>query len=562
MRRHIRNRLGHPARSCWLGFCCWLLLVGIASAQPRAWFDREQASLGESVTLNIESEGEAGEPDFSVLEKDFRITGRSSSSQVQIINGVVRSSRLWAVMLEPLREGLIELPGIPVGQLRSGPLRLNVQPAAQGSAANGDEVFLEVEAQPRNPYVQQQVQYVVRLFYAVQLLDGSLNEPQGEHLQVRRIGQDVTYTRDIGGRRYSVIERRYAVTPERSGRLQVEGLVFQGRTVRGHSMFNPGVMLAAGSQAVTLDVRSAPAQAAQPWLPATALRLHDDADRLPAQVRAGDALELTLTAEASGLSEEQLPELSLPPIDGAEVYPGQETRQTREADGQLIGVRSRRFAIVPLRPGRLELPERRMAWWDVQSDQHTQTALPARSIEVLPAVAAAPSASPAETSASDELAEVGSVAQDAGAAGSLRLWQGLSGVLALGWLLSALWAWPRLRRAASSAATVARPTAGQRTRPWQAQLTQALAREDVAQVRQALLQIDPAIRDLGALALRLADPVQREAVLALERRLYRGDAGAAPIEQLRHAFARAPVLIPPQAASAPAGDGLPPLYRA
>ena len=53
-----------------------------------------------------------GEPDFSVLEKDFRVVGRSSNSQISIDNGRQRRS----TQLLNLRGGLRLAAGAPGGQ--------------------------------------------------------------------------------------------------------------------------------------------------------------------------------------------------------------------------------------------------------------------------------------------------------------------------------------------------------------------------------------------------------------------------------------------------------------
>ncbi len=522
-------------------------------AEVRAWLDRSAVSMGETVTLNVES-GSTGEPDFSVLDADFRITSRSSNTQIQLINGAMARTNLWAVALEPLREGTIALPAIPVGSERTAPLQLTVRPMARGSAANGDDVFLEVEADTLAPYVQQQVGYTVRLFYAVALQNGDLSDPAGDGLQVQRIGQDVQYTRGVQGRAYNVVERHYALTPERSGTLSVAAITFRGRLARGgqgNGFFSQGTPVSVGSETITLDVRPAPSSASSPWLPARALRLSDTSSSLPAQARVGDALELTLTVEAEGLSSDQLPELSLPPIDGAEIYPDQETRETREAEGTRIGVRSRRFAIVPLRAGRLELPERSIAWWNVGDDRAQRSILPARSIEISPSLAA-----PVENRATPQAAGTPHAADTPLLPGLLWVWQVLAVFFALAWALTLLLWWLRARREGhpvAPAATSCAPTS------WRPELAHALAREDLAGARRALLRIVPGTRDLESLAARLADGDARDAVLALDRALYRGEGAEGMAERLRAAFARSPGLRAP-AETAPDAAALPPLY--
>ncbi len=537
-----------------------LLLVGAGSAAAtvRAWFDRSSVGMGETVTLNVES-GNASEPDFSVLEKDFRITGRSTNSQVQIINGAMARTNLWAVALEPLHEGVIAVPPIPVGSDHTAPLSLTVQPMARGSAANGDDVFLEVEVDTTTPYVQQQVAYTVRLFYAVSLLEGNLDDPTGDGLQVRRVGEDVNYSRQIDARRYNVVERRYAISAERSGEVSIRGVTFRGRVAgagRLNSFFNQGAPLTTGSEAIVLDVRAAPAGAPTPWIPAQSLRLKDDAATLPAQAKVGDVLELTLSVEASGLAAEQIPELELPSIAGAEVYPDQETRETRDVDGRTVGRRVRKFAIVPQRAGTLELPERSLSWWNLTTDQAQRSTLPARALEILPGVAgnipsvAAPGAESHVTAGVD-----GSTSPQ----GHVRLWQGLAVFFAAGWLVTlALWRW-RVRAAGGTNAGSA-PMQPEPVSTWRPALAHALVQGDLGAARRALLRLRPGLRDLGALAAQLQDGAQRDAVRELDRVLYRGDAGEGLVERLRTAFAKTPVFRDATARRGRSGPQLAPLY--
>lgn len=536
-----------------------LLTAGSVRAELRAWFDRSTVSMGETVTLNVEADG-SSEPDFSPLEQDFRIAGRSTSTQMQIINGAMARTNLWAVALEPLREGVISIAPLRVGNDRTGPLSLNVQPMARGSAAAGDDVFLEVEVDTNTPYVQQQVAYVVRLFYAVSLLDGNLDEPAGDGLQVRRVGEDVNFSRQLGARRYNVVERRYAVSADHSGPLSLRPITFRGRVAAGRygSFFSQGNALTTGSETIQLDVRPAPAGAPMPWLPARALKLADDASRLPAQARVGDALELTLEVEATGLSAEQIPELELPRIEGAEVYPDQETRENGDAGGRVTGKRTRRFAIVPQRAGTLELPERSLTWWNLDDDRAQRSILPARRIEI---VAADPGTALAMPPAG---VEPGADSSQPGTAMSNsrreRLWQAAAAAFALAWLATlALW-WYRSRQWTGEHQVQAGADAGQGSSLWRAALAHALAREDLGAVRRALLRIRPELGDLESLAASLEDAGQGETVRRLDRVLYRGDPDAGLLEQVRTAFARSPRFRDAMSAAPSRAPELPPLY--
>lgn len=546
-----------PTKRClvWLFILALVVCASSANAQVRAWLDRSVISLGETVTLNVEGNG-SGEPDFSGLENDFRIVHRSSASQMNIVNGAMARTNLWAAGLEPLREGVITIGPIAFGNQQTEPLTLTVRPMARGSAADGDDVFLEVEADNASPYVQQQIGYTVRLFYAVSLLEGNLDEPAGDGLQVRRVGQDANYSREIQGRRYNVVERRYVLTPERSGALSVRGVTFRGRLARGTqspSFFSQGVPVTVGSDAIALEVRAAPANAPAPWLPARDLVLRDDAGRMQREVKVGDALELTLMAEARGLSAEQMPELTLPPIPGAEIYPDQETRETREADGFVIGKRTRKFAIVPLREGRLEFPERSLSWWNVETDKVQRSTLPAFVLDVQAAASAAIGAVSLNEGQSSNAVAPSLTVSDA----SVRLWKILASVFALAWLAT-LAAWRLSARRAATAPPDEPATA--RSASWRPELAHALARNDLSAARRALLRLRPELRSLEVLAVHLVHEDQREAVKMLERVLYRGDDSDGLVERLRSAFARRPEFIEQSGFATETQEGLPPLY--
>lgn len=548
-----------------------ILFPLLAHAAPRAWLDRDSIRMGETVTLNVETDARGGsEPDFSVLDANFRRLGTSSNTQLSWVNGKQSARTLWAVALEPRTEGVIGIPALAVGNSQTEALSLRVLPLPTGgSAAAGDDVFLEVEAEPSDPYVQQQVRYTVRLYYAVTLLEGQLEEPQASGAQIRRLGQDAQYQKMLGERRYNVVERRYAIVPETSGALEIPGPQFRGRTLKtsGYgSLLSPSASLAARADALALEVRPRPAAAGAPWLPAQALGLTDESGDLPAQLQVGEPLTLTLRLSAQGLAAEQLPELALPAIDGAEIYPDQESSQTRD-DGQwLRGERVRKFAIVPTRAGTLALPAITIDWWDVANDRVQRAELPARSLRVADAsgqVPVTPSATPGvETDAG------GAAARAADPSTRMLVqapwfWPALAAIFALLWLAT-LFARRRRLPAPANPMPAATSSAPVRHSDWPRSWNDALARADLAAAAHALVAAvqarDPAARHLGDVTEQLADENQRAALVRLEQALYRpGTDAPGLVSGLRDAFAKGPRWRDGQVRSGDR-DALPPLY--
>src|SRR5688500_19125252 len=88
-----------------------LCLPAFAQAQTRAWLDRDRVALGETATLNIETD-QAGvsPPDYSALEPDFVISGHTSRQSFELRNGVSRSRMLFAVALQPRRGCEVHVP--------------------------------------------------------------------------------------------------------------------------------------------------------------------------------------------------------------------------------------------------------------------------------------------------------------------------------------------------------------------------------------------------------------------------------------------------------------------
>lgn len=375
----------------WVGLSLMVATLAFAQgSQPRAWLDRDTMQLGETVTLNVEvQDGTATAPDFSALKQDFNLLGTQSSQQISIVNGKSESKTLWAVGLEPKHAGHLEIPRLAVGQATTAPITLDVQePSPATRAKPGGDVFVEVEADPVTPYVQQQVRYVVKLYYAFDLTDGNLAEPAADGLTAQRLGQEKRYVATVEGRRYNVVERHYALTPEHSGTIEVPALVFRGNALDvtdPTGFFSRGRSVVARSQPVRLEVKPKPASWTDgAWLPAAGLLLKDETE-LPQQMRVGDPVTRTIRLQAQGLGFEQLPELELAAPAGTEMYPDKADTRTRDDGEWLYGERVRKFAFVPSHAGTLTIPGLTVHWWDTANDRMETAELPPRTITVLPA---------------------------------------------------------------------------------------------------------------------------------------------------------------------------------
>ena len=85
---------------------------------------------------------------------------------------------------------------------------------------------------------------VVRLYFATQLASGELVLDTPAAASLQRIGDDRTSVREVGGRRYNVVERRFLLIPERSGPLQLAGARFSGQGAGGFLMISSAATMA------------------------------------------------------------------------------------------------------------------------------------------------------------------------------------------------------------------------------------------------------------------------------------------------------------------------------
>ena len=531
------------------------LSVAAKAADVRAWLDRSSMQLGETVTLNVEVTGDSHvtQPDFSALQQDFDLLGTQSSTSLNIVNGQSSSKLLWAVGLQPKRAGAITIPALDIAGQRTQPLTLTVQPAVAGTGGKaGDDLYIETSAEPKAPYVQQQVLYTIKLYFALNFSDGGLDDPQADGVAVHKLGQDAYYSAEVGGRRYRVWERRYALTPERSGTVELPAVTFHGHAIDPadiNSFFTRGRAVTAHSEVLRLDVRPRPAASgADTWLPARSVTLTAQGIDAGMAARVGEPLTLTLHLKAEGLGFEQLPELKLPKIEGADVYPDKTTTLNRDDGTWLYGERERKFAIVPNRAGTLILPELSVEWWDTAHDRAEVARIAAVTLQVEPAPAG-PTAAPANgvveaspNKIGENVPAMGSMGQ--GSTAEAAMWRDLAlfalalwGLTLLAWIV-----WLLLRRNRVTWAARSVDDVDVSSKSAHARFRAAAVRGDAAAAARALLAWArvqrPHLRNLGELAAELADSDQCKAVRDLDRACYgggpwRNDATAALTHGLR-----------------------------
>jgi len=377
----------------------WVLAVmlsmvySVAHAAPvKARLDRGSAVVGETVTLILQTSDtdQSLDTDLSALQVDFDVLNRRSETQMSFVNGRQTASVRLVVTIEPKRAGNLIIPALKFPGATSTPLLLKVAQAPVLAPGDVEPVFIEVTVQPDTGpyYVLSQISLMVRIFYQANLTEAAINPPSPEQASVRLL-DEVPYQSDRNGERYRVLERRYAIFPERSGILTIPAMQLSGRLIEKPTdrLWQPtvrGRRVKVESEPLTLEISPRPTGfTGDFWLPARQITLSQqisDSEKL----HVGEPVTRTVIVDAVGLEENMLEEPVWPEVPDTRIYPDQPQGISRDDGEWVLGHKEFRYAVVPEKAGELLLPEVRLDWWDTVANKQRTAVLQEYKVSVLP----------------------------------------------------------------------------------------------------------------------------------------------------------------------------------
>jgi len=384
------------------------LLIGLAILPTNVYakltqsIDRTEIHAGESFLLTLQVDEDTGEqPDLSLIPKEFTIISNSQYSQMSYVNGRSSVIKGWKIKMSTLKTGRITIPPITVGNEQTTAIELIIKDTGDRVDLNGQKkaIFLESSVDQQKVYVQQQVLFTVKLFRAVNTHYARLTEPTAGDSIIEKLGDDIQYDKMIDNTRYVVTERRYAIFPQQSGQLKIDAINFTA-DVNDPSQSNRNRFLnttrpiSVNSKILELEIKPQPSAASSPWLPASEVVLADKWTPLSKDLTVGEPVTWTLLLYAQGLSESQLPEITLPKVDGLQWYPDTPQKERQVNDKGILGQRVEKLAVIPSKEGKITIPEIQMKWWDTENNIEKTATIKARTFNILPAQVTAKNAQP------------------------------------------------------------------------------------------------------------------------------------------------------------------------
>lgn len=437
---------------------CLLMPFSIAKAALTASVDRTVISKDDIIQLTIRSTtGPLDQPDFSEVQKNFNILSQQRNNQYSNINGKGQASYSLILSLSPRDVGTFIIPAFESRGETSQALQIEVSATSVNTQQSQKEVFFDNEINKQEVYAQEQLLFTLRLYHSVGLSGAEITPLKVDNAVIEPVGDQKKYRVVIDGIGYSVVERQYAIFPEKSGELILPELVFSGRAISNpygyNSRTNRSNVLSAydyihtRSTGYTIKVLPKPANypASKPWLPTSALDIKDSWNNSLPTFTVGKPVTRTLTLSAENLSATQLPKLEIQATPHLKMYPDQPQDKNSTTANGLLGQRSFSIAIVPTVAGKVEVPAIDVTWWNTITKQVEVSSVPAKTLTVLPAAGSSNTAQPSSTPLNAAATPIQNITPASIIKTSSTLWPWLSLVFALLWL-GTMFVWWRSRQ--------------------------------------------------------------------------------------------------------------------
>jgi uncharacterized membrane protein YhaH (DUF805 family) len=367
---------------------------------------RNPVALDDSFHLIYEADSSVDDdPDFTPVYKNFDVLSSAQSTNMRSINGNWSMKKTWDLTVMAKDVGKFTIPPVSFGSDVSPAIQVTVKNSSSPNSVSPDgkatipaKIFLESEVDRKTGWVQSQFIYTVRLLRTVNITSASLTDPVTSDADaiIQSIGED-QYQTTRNGIRYEVIERRYAIFPQKSGQLTIKPITFEGRvnTTQPRSIFDQfrmsGQLKRLRSRAVEATVKPAPASInLQDWLPAKEVQLIEEWSDDIQNIKTGEPVTRTITIAADGLTSAQLPNLDFTEVDGLQQYPDKPVSEDRQGADGITGIKQYKVALIPGHAGSFTLPEIKLSWWNTATNKAETASIPSTEITAIGNAAASP----------------------------------------------------------------------------------------------------------------------------------------------------------------------------
>jgi len=386
-----------------------------------AFVDKPTVSLDDQVVLTVRVKGASLLTEPQIPNRgNFDVLSRGSSSNVQMINGRLMSSKEFVYVLGPKQPGDFQIGPISVFiegvEYKAGPIQVKVvnsegntpaqpstpgwNPPASGGGANPapssgqyKDVFITAELSNPNPYKGEQIIYIFRLYTSRNMGDAKLDLPDFHDFLSEEVQKENKYYKELDGKRYVVSEHRVALFPLRAGTLNIGQSTVQAQveeptqipgfsdpffTFRGGD-FRPRVFKTSPLQ---VEVKELPENAPADFKGLVG-QFDLEANLSSNQLAVGDSATLTFNVVGAGNFKDAVFPLNLQ-IPNLKIYEDKPSVELKKSANGVYGSKSFKWAIVPEAPGKYQIPSATLSYFDPKKQSYAQLTSPGYEISVVP----------------------------------------------------------------------------------------------------------------------------------------------------------------------------------
>lgn len=347
--------------------------------------DSNQVSIGESVSVQISVGGKVfiSRPELLGVE-NFHVQSSGTSSQVQIINGRMASSKVFHYTLIPKKTGTFVI-GPAVAESGGTEYKSNtVTVIVGGEAASGpsEEKLAQMTAQVSNktPYVGEQIVYSAKFLSRVPIQNAQLQIPEFSGFWKEELGDVRNSQKIINGELWQASDIQFALFPLDSGELTIEPVSLNADIViaqRPSSLFsNPffGSFYDTErklfrSSSVSVNVKPLPLEGRPADFSGLVGSFNLEGSISETELEVGDSTTLTIKIHGDGdLKKLEAPVLQ--DVSNLKIYDDEPKMEVTPSPNGLKESKIFKKAIVPLKPGTLTLPAVSFSYFDTKKGQY------------------------------------------------------------------------------------------------------------------------------------------------------------------------------------------------
>lgn len=343
--------------------------------------NRNKIGLNETATLTVtvsgSSQQQLPEPKLPPLPQ-FQIFSSGSSTNLQIINGVMSSSNTFNYVLSPKKEGSFPIRSATLlvngKRYTSNELSITVVKSsadAAGSATsevlnnegNSRDLFVVAEVDKKTAYVDEQVTLSIKYCRAIQTRSSpDYTPPLTPDFWTNDIPPQKQYYQNINGRRYLINELRTALFPTKPGELSISSarvsVVVPDRSQRRSrdpfsffdGILEQGKRIDLKSKSLTVNVKPLPREGKTENFSGGVGRYKISAEVDKTEVEVNEAIALTVKISGQG-NVKSIPEPTLPELDGFRVEKASTDYKVSNLNDQLGGTKTYEYLLIPRLPG-------------------------------------------------------------------------------------------------------------------------------------------------------------------------------------------------------------------